>query len=510
MASDPVVQPTNLKSLSNIHSTFTQRIDNLFNIANGDAGSIMERYNATTVAIQKLLEKAVSQRKTVRALGANWSFTKVGYTNDWIISTGRLNMMKRMLKEELLNSEGFESDRFLFAQCGCAIQELSKNLRTLGRALRTSGASNGQTIVGATSTNTHGSAFNFGATQDFIVGIHIIAGPGKHIYLERESAPVVSEIFIQKIKAELVRSDELFNAALVSFGSFGFIHGMMVETESLYLLNAYRFRIGFEQVKSLMETLNFAKTPFLPFPNERPYHFQVLVNPYDLDEGAYSTVMYKRPFRQDYPRIPTDFTKAGPGEDAPAFLGRLTKSIPVLTPQIVNLLIKKSYEPFRDRWGTLNEMFSNTDAQGKLLSAGIGISISDSTRVKDLLLELNKTHGPFLGVFTFRFVKKTKALLGFTKFDHTCVAEFDSVASPQTDSFYAAIWKALDNAGIEYTFHWGKINNLDKASIIKKYGNDAIRWMEARNKILPKEMLPVFTNETLADLGLDRVFDGIA
>ncbi|MFL5810626.1 MAG: FAD-binding protein [Flavisolibacter sp.] len=508
MAADPVIQSTNLKTLSNIHSTFTQRIDNLFNVANGDAGSIMEKYNATTAAIQNLLGKAVSQRKTVRALGANWSFSKVGYTNDWIISTGRLNMMKRMLKEELLNPQPFESDKFLFAQCGCAVQELSKNLRTLGRALKTSGASNGQTIVGATSTNTHGSAFNFGATQDFIVGIHIIAGPGKHIYLERDSSPVVSEVFVQKIKAQLVRSDELFNAALVSFGSFGLIHGMMIETEALYLLNAYRFRIGLEKLKPLMETLDFRNTPFLPFPNERPYHLQVLVNPYDLYAGAYSTVMYKRSYRQDYPRIPTDFTKAGPGEDAPAFLGRLTKNLPQLTDSIVNMLIKKAYEPFNDRWGTLNEMFSNTDAQGKLLSASIGVDISNSTRVKDILLELNKTHGPFLGVFTFRFVKKTKALLGFTKFAYTCVAEFDSVASAQTDSFYAAIWKALDHAGIEFTFHWGKINNLDKASIIKKYGNNAMRWMEARNQILPKEMLPVFTNETLSDLGLDRVFDG--
>ncbi len=104
------------------------------------------------------------------------------------------------------------------------------------RSLKTSGASNGQTIVGCFSTGTHGSAIDTGSVPDFIVGMHIITGPGKHIWLERESYPVVSDAFIQKFKTKLVADDELFNAALVSFGSFGFIHGVMIETEDIYLL----------------------------------------------------------------------------------------------------------------------------------------------------------------------------------------------------------------------------------------------------------------------------------
>ena len=191
----------------------------------------MERYNATTVAISQFIGRAVAQKKSIRAMGANWSFTKVGFTKDWIVSTGRLNMMKRTLAEEMFDPSTYQLDRYLFAQCGCAVQELSKALRNLGRALKTSGASNGQTIVGATSTNTHGSAIDFGSTQDFIVGLHIITSPNQHIYLERDSSPVVSELFAQKINAKLVRSDALFNAAFVSFGSFAFIHGLVIETE---------------------------------------------------------------------------------------------------------------------------------------------------------------------------------------------------------------------------------------------------------------------------------------
>ena len=91
-----------------------------------------------------------------------------------------------------------------------------------------------------------------------------------------------------------------------------------------------------------------------------------------------------------------------------------------------------------------------------------------------------------------------------------CIAEFDSVEASHTHSFYNAIWNALDNAGIPYTFHWGKINNLDKVKVEAKYGDAAMEWMEARNQVLPTEMLPVFTNDALKEFGLDRVFGGIA
>ncbi len=109
--------------------------------------------------------------------------------------------------------------------------------------MRTCGASNGQTIVGAFSTGTHGSAIDAGSTPDFVVGLHIVTGPHTHIWLERATHPVVADAFVEKLNTNLVRNDDLFNAALVSFGSFGFIHGVMIETEEIYLLECYRQRI---------------------------------------------------------------------------------------------------------------------------------------------------------------------------------------------------------------------------------------------------------------------------
>ena len=45
-----------------------------------------------------------------------------------------------------------------------------------------------------------------------------------------------------KYRRRFHTDDVLFYAALVGLGSFGIIHGIMIETRELFLLNAIRFR----------------------------------------------------------------------------------------------------------------------------------------------------------------------------------------------------------------------------------------------------------------------------
>lgn len=501
----PRIEPLNLKTLSTVHANFKHPIENLFNIWNGDNPNVLGGYNETTKLIQGFLQKALQKQKSVRILGGNWSWTKVGFTKDWMVSTTRLNRIKRTLPEEIEPSFGsFEPDKLVFTQCGCSVLELNRVFRSLGRSVKTSGASNGQTIAGLISNGTHGSALDFGSTPDFVVGLHVIVGPNKHVYLERASRPVVTDVFVQKIGAERVRDDAIFNAALVSFGSFGFIHGVMIETEPLFLFHVFRKQMAPDKVRPLMETLDFNQTSFLPRPNRRPFHFQVTINPYDTEKGPYVTLMYKEKYRDDYPRLVTEVDKAGPGEDAPVLLGKLTSVFPAITSLIVNQTLKASYKDIDDAWGTHGEVFSTSLARGRVLSSAMGISVENTNKVMDIALKLNKEHS-YVGVFACRFVKQTKATLGFTKFPFTCIAEFDSVETGSTWRFYNALWKALDDAAIPYTFHWGKVNNLNASRVRKMYGGKVDEWIVARTKLIPKEMLPVFTNEFMVQTGLDKV-----
>ena len=507
MPAQPRITPTNNKIWTNRHNTFTQSIDNLFDIANGNTGSPLNDYNATTDAIQSFIGKAIAENKTIRALGGGWSFSKVAATDGWILNTKQLNILFNIRNPQSVSLQ-YHGDReqLLFAQCGNSIQELNTWLKNNNRSLKTSGASNGQTIIGLFSTGSHGSAIDIGSAQDFVVGLHIIISQDKHIWLEKASYPVVTKAFTDKLKTELVQDDDLFNAAVVSFGSFGFIHGAMIETEKIYLLECYRQKIPINNsLKHIMESLDFSNANFVPNGNERPFHFQSVINQYDLQGGAYTTIMYKRPFTNAYAPPVVDFNKAGPGDDVPAFLGKVTDLLPIVTHTMVSKLVKQSYSLYSGVLGTLGEIFTNNNIRGKVLSTAMGIPVNRVNEVNDLLIELNEIHGPFSGIFSYRYVKGSKATFAFTKFDPTCILELDGVESTITRNFYEIVWNELEARNIPYTFHWGKINNLNETKLKKMYPGDFDKWILARNKILPASSLKVFNSQTLSDWGLDKI-----
>ncbi len=504
--SAPQIRPTNATEWVNRHDTFTQPINNLFDLINGNTGNGLDDYNAMTDAIQAFLAKAISENKTVRALGGGWSFSKVA-TAEWILNTKMLNMLFPIRNSQSLSPKynGLPNN-LLFAQCGNSIQELNNWLKQNKRSLKTSGASNGQTIAGCFSTGTHGSAIDMGSVPDFVVGMHIITGPDTQVWLERKSYPVVSGALIQKFKTKLVADDELFNAALVSFGSFGFIHGVMIETTNIYLLECHRKKIPIDDsFRHIMETLDFSNANFIPNGNERPFHFQAVIDQYNLAGGAYATIMYKRPYTDNYQSPVVDFNKAGPGDDAAAVIGIITDILPVLTHLLVSKLVKSSYSLYEGVLGTSGEIFTNNNIRGRLLSTAIGIPLDRVWEVNDMLMEINGVHGPLSGIFSYRYVKKSAATLAFTKFDPTCILELDCAESTITRNFYEAVWNELEARNIPYTFHWGKIHNLDEPKTRKMYGAAFDNWIEQRNKIMSSDTLKIFNTQALKDCGLDTI-----
>ena len=364
-----IVHRTGQKSWTNRHETFTQPIDNLYDLGNDNTGSDLADYNDATRGIQKLIQEAIDANKEMRALGGEWSWTTIAATTGVLLNTKPLNISFRLNETNLSAAYAKKPEDLYFAQCGVSVKELNDRLRSRNRSLRTTGASNGQTIAGALSTGTHGAAIDVGAIPDYVVGLHIIAGPTKHIWLERKSYPVVSDAFADRLQTTIVRDDDLFNAALVSFGSFGFIHGVMLETDPLFLYEAYRVKVETDDsLYAIMENLDFTHSN-LPNGSERPYHLQVLINQYDVIRQAYVTVMYKRPFDPNYPPFPPFKPGLGPGDDAPTFIGRLAQAVPALVPTLVNKLVETSYKPFNKLLGTHSEFFNNTDTHGKVMSS---------------------------------------------------------------------------------------------------------------------------------------------
>ena len=502
-----IIHPTNQTKWSPRHETFVQTITNFYDLANDETDNVVDDYNSTTAGIQQLLQEAINKRVRLRVVGGEWSFTGITATDGILLNTKPLNISLRITPSSVHERYPKTTNDLYFSQCGVSVQELSDRLRKRNRSLMTSGASNGQTIAGALSTGTHGSAYKIGAIPEFVVGLHLIVSPTRHVWLERESYPVASASFVDRIGAELVQDNALFKAALVSFGSFGFIHGVMIETVPLFLYETYRRRMPLDDILAKsMKTLEFDGLP-LPHPTEEPYHFQAVINPYDLDNGAYVTTMYKREYDDEYIRPDIGPAAIAPGDDAPTFIGKLTDVLPGLVPPVVNALTKLQYPLFENIRGVHGEIFPSTDFHGKVLSAAVAVPADRVMDVIDVLLSLNETLGPFMGLFAFRYVKGTDATMGFTRFKKTCVVELDGVFSNKTTRFCNAFWNALEEANIPFTSHWGKLLNLTKERVRRMYPDGAVdAWIDARNRLMQDEAsMNLFTNDVMTQWGLDTV-----
>ncbi len=182
-----------------------------------------------------------------------------------------------------------------------------------------------------------------------------------------------------------------------------------------------------------------------------------------------------------------------------------------LIPAMVNLMFGLAFKPEPPRVGTIREMFNYTKFRGKVASAAMAIDIQDSPRAMEHIVEVNKQK-PFPGGLSLRYVKGTRATLGFTKFPNTCVLEMDGVDGQPARDFFMAVWNKFELENIRYTLHWGKINfNLNEDRIKQMYENASVQsWIDARNQLLDTPALPVFTNKFIEQCGLDKIHGAIA
>jgi hypothetical protein len=316
------------------------------------------------------------------------------------------------------------------------------------------------------------------------------------------------------------RDDDLFNSALVGFGSFGFIHGILLETEPIYLLEKYTSaNIPYnDTLKQAINEWKFdALNEFLPFPPESAgrslYHFEVLVNPHrfavnDASKGLYLKVLYKTPYRTDYPKPEVPGGKFQYGDDLLGVIETILDNIgkkltQKLVPPLVTKLFPLAFAANEQATGTIGEIFTNTRFRGKAASAAIAIDTANASRAIEEIVQLN-TQTPFPGALALRFVKGTQATLGFTRFEKTCVLEMDGVESATSRRFFSSVWDRFEQIGLPYTLHWGKINfNLTEARIRQMYGDTAVnKWLAARHKLLDEATQKVFTNEFMERTGL--------
>ena len=349
--------------------------------------------------------------------------------------------------------------------------------------------------------------------------MHIVVGKDKHVWIEKKSKPVASDEFIEWLGAEAIKDDDLFNAAVVSFGSFGFIHGILIETEPVFLLEQYRTGniVYDDSLKQAMNHLDFSSI-VNRFPTDAVtagkelYHFEILVNlqmfePENPQKGVYFKTMYKVPYRDNYTKITLPGNGFTYGDDLLGVMEAVLDGLgpglsSLLVPKLVNKLFPLAFTANQSMTGTLGETFSNTKFRGKAASAAIGVHTDNASTVLEEIVAINKQF-PFAGALALRYVKGTDALLGFTHFDKTCIMELDGVDSQLSRTFIQKVWTRLDQLNIPFTMHWGKFNFGLTPDLLKKmYADKLLKWKSCRKSLLSEDVQKVFTNNFMIQCDL--------
>ena len=159
-------------------------------------------------------------------------------------------------------------------------------------AFRTLGGAGGQTIVGALTTGTHGGDFLQPPIADDVVALHLVSDGGKHYWIEpgtsfwgldltdddRLIEAYGTATYGPPGNFEIIRDDEVFNAALVSVGRFGIVYSVVLRVVRQYMLKQTRELRDWQDVR--LEIRDYQGSLYATPPKNRFLQAAVCVTPY--------------------------------------------------------------------------------------------------------------------------------------------------------------------------------------------------------------------------------------
>lgn len=490
---------------TNFHGTESDPNAEIWNIETPSGGFNLMNTRKTAARLQRLILYALINQKQLRVVGKRWSFSDIGFANGALILDTSLLIGTGVIGDPAAyhpEFSGSPQDLF-FVEAGAEIRQINRILeQEFGtRALFTSGASNGQTIAGAVSTGTHGSAINYGAMQNMVRGIHLITAE-KNLWIERPGKPVLSDTTIRAMGATPAREDGLFDAALVSLGGLGVIVSYAIETSPRYFLETHRVHRNYSAITDAINTLDLSS---LELPEgDDPYFFQAVVDP-NLDRDiAYITARYKKDVPPDHVIDYDIRTGHGFNNEIQSFLVKALKKFNLINPTTMSEAL--AWDQKEDNFsGTPGETYDVTSGRKGVLGAAIAIPIEHTSRAVAIARQVINSQPDYSPlVIALRFVKSSDGLMSFTPYDKTCVMDIDGLQDKIGVLAMNKVADELENANIPFNQHWGKSLNIDEARLRQSLGDAKVdAWIRQRNLLLSTvEERFVFSNQRLIDLGL--------
>jgi len=505
----------------NEHNNLSKQVMHRYQIFNDSKTGWKEGLSG----VQEMLKEVYNNKERLRSYGGKWSLSDVAICNDSIHDSKPLTFFGTIKKTSIAGNALYKNDpkplieRLYYFQSGSQINQINNVLEDRGLSLPTTGASNGQTIAGAISTGTHGSALKYGSMQDYVRGLHIVTSEDEHVILQSKSNPIVNKNFSNVFGSKLISNDKLFNSALVSFGSFGVILGVILESVSLYMLETYSIRVDYSQAQGIYKYLNkfnhnssvnlkkYLNEFSLPTKQD-PHHIDLIVNPYSEKKNTFLRVMYSLPYDKSKCNRKPGRAKTRVGNDILSIIGSIANAVPSLAPTIVSELFSQASKVQSGYTQTPKNIFNDSTIykpKNGSASTELGVPINKAAEAVNFIINLARKE-KFMGLIGIRFVKNSKATLAFTRFSPlTCTIELPGLNSEITQQFYNQVYTKMDNAKIPFTLHWGQEGDYSPKRLSSMYGKSVNEWVKQRNLLLTDSLqLYMFTNDFLKRCGLSE------
>ncbi len=471
-------------------------------------------------ALRELVRRAEHDEKRLTLLGSAWSLSgAIAPPEDaWLVRMRHLSAIPEVgLAEEWTDDPN--PGRLVYAQAGAEITDLHVELASNDLSLPTSGASSGQTIAGAVSTDTHGSALEYGGLPQAVRGIHLVVDGGRSLWLEPEEAPGVTSAWLEHVEADLCRDTDLFEAALVSFGSFGICHGLLLEAEPLFLLRRHRrthdLQYVLDGVYADGEEVEIGEW-LLPEGRDDLYHFEVKIDPnVPDDKAALVETIYRTGRCDDYEYTDQDPSDLEIASDTLEMIGGLIEkfgSVPVAGDVADARIERETRKVMEEQFpetgehpeeGALGEVFPKSEVPVGGTSVEYAVDAERLRPALETVLEtLREAPFAFPGLIGVRFVPQSPATLGFTRFDLSCTIEIPAVESDAIHELLTRVTRNLDEM-VAFTMHWGQQIPWETVDLEGMYGTEAVeQWRRARETLLGEAGREMFRNRLLDASGL--------
>jgi FAD/FMN-containing dehydrogenase len=241
--------------------------------------------------LQQIVREVSARGGRLKPVATGLSFSDILRTDDTLVEVvgllGEAPLGSLLPLEEELFKRPLPATPLVRVPAGARIRQLNATLDAAGLAFTNLGGYDGQTLIGAISTSTHGSGLLLPPLCDGVRGLDLVASGGTFYRVEPSAGLCDPDKYRRRYGASrtLIQNDQLFCACLVSLGCLGVVYSVTMAVSPAYRLREKRYLGRWRQIK---RDLSARGAP------RRFRNFELTINPYPRRDGDYDCLVTER------------------------------------------------------------------------------------------------------------------------------------------------------------------------------------------------------------------------